>query len=118
MARKAKPKRLNRRQAIRNRCIDCSGWSSREVTNCTFNDCDLYPYRMGRGRQDPKARDQAIRRYCLWCMVGQRNEVRLCPSVNCSLHPYRMTTTGKSNSRAESAYQGATSETVSLGSMS
>jgi hypothetical protein len=32
--------------AIRLKCIDCSGWSIDEVDDCFDNDCPLYPHRM------------------------------------------------------------------------
>ena len=55
----------NRRKSIRKKCLDCSGFSPKEVTNCSFKDCALYPYRSGKGKQNPKARAKAIRKYCL-----------------------------------------------------
>jgi hypothetical protein len=82
---------LNRRKAIRERCLNCSGWSTKEVTKCEFSDCQLYPFGTGSGRQDPKARNNSIHKYCLWCMNGQRAEVSNCPSFDCSLYPYRKT---------------------------
>ncbi len=81
--------RFNRRKSIRKKCLDCSGFSPKEVTNCKFKDCALYPYRSGRGKQNPKARSEAIRKYCLWCVVDQRNEMLKCPSIDCELWPYR-----------------------------
>lgn len=83
--------KLNRRQAIRARCLDCSGASKKEVRDCPITECPLYPYRIGTGRQEPKAREKAIRSYCLECMNDQSVEVGLCPSGNCTLFPYRQT---------------------------
>jgi len=82
---------LNRRKAIRERCLNCAGWSYKEVTNCEFDDCDLHPFRSGTGKQNAKARSKAIRDYCLWCCAGQLMEVSKCPSIDCSLFPYRKT---------------------------
>ena len=87
---------LNRRKAIRERCLNCSGWSIKDVTDCEFTDCDLYPFRSGRGKQNAKARDKAIRDYCLWCMNGQRSERGRCVSKNCPLFPYRNSITDRS----------------------
>ena len=87
---------LNRRKAIRERCLNCSGWSHKEVTTCIFKDCPLYPFRSGQGKQNAKARSKAIHRYCLWCMNGQHGEVSKCPSTNCSLFPYRKVRTDRS----------------------
>ena len=84
-------KKLNRRQAIRARCYDCSGFDKTEIRECPIDDCALYPYRMATGRHDPKTRDRAIRAYCLFCMNNQRKEVSLCPSGSCPLYPYRQT---------------------------
>ena len=81
---------LNRRKAIREKCLNCSGWISKEVSNCAFVDCTLYSFRSGKGKQNPKKRDNAIRKYCLWCMNGQRSKVSKCASPDCPLFPYRM----------------------------
>ena len=80
---------LNRRKAIRERCLNCSAWIQKEVSNCSFKDCQLYPYRSGRGKQNAKERIKAIRSYCLWCMAGNKAEVSKCTSPDCSLFPYR-----------------------------
>ena len=87
---------LNRRKAIRERCLNCAGWFHKKVTNCTFIDCPLYPFRSGQGKQNAKARAKAIRKYCLWCMNGQHGEVYKCPSTNCPLFAYRKTKTDTS----------------------
>ena len=34
-------------KAIRVHCIDCSGYSPKEVRLCVIPQCPLYPYRMG-----------------------------------------------------------------------
>ncbi len=87
---------LNRRKAIRERCLNCAGWFHKEVTNCTFTGCPLYPFRSGQGKQNAKVRAKAIRNYCLWCMNGQRSEVSKCISPDCSLFPYRNSVTDRS----------------------
>lgn len=80
---------LSRRQAIHERCLNCSCWIPKEVANCNFKQCALHPYRLEKGNQDPPKRQKAIRAYCLWCMNGQVGEVTKCPSVNCSLFAYK-----------------------------
>ena len=80
---------LNRRKAIRERCLNCVGWIPSEVRGCDFTDCALHPYRMGSGKHDANERAKAIRRYCLQCCLDQPTEVRLCPCTDCSLYPYR-----------------------------
>lgn len=40
--------RLTPIKAIRQRCLDCSGGSNKEVRLCSCKDCALYPYRMGK----------------------------------------------------------------------
>ena len=81
---------LNRRKAIHQRCLNCSCWIPSEVAHCTFNDCPLYPFRTGRGKQNAKSRREAIRKYCLWCQGSQRSEVGKCVSKTCPLFPYRL----------------------------
>lgn len=80
---------LNRRQAIRERCMNCVGWIPKEVRICDFTWCALHPYRMGTGKQDAVERAVAVRLYCLDCCLDQPNEVRLCPCLDCSLYPFR-----------------------------
>ena len=38
---------MNKSQAIRTRCHECSGDSHKEVTFCCVVDCPLYPFRFG-----------------------------------------------------------------------
>ena len=38
---------MNRSQAIKAHCLECSGDSAKEVTLCVMFDCPLYPYRFG-----------------------------------------------------------------------
>ena len=80
---------LNRRKAIRERCLNCVGWIPGEVRECDCTDCALHPYRMGTDKQDADERATAIRLFCLDCCLDQPNEVRLCPCGDCSLYPYR-----------------------------
>jgi Zn-finger protein len=87
---------LNRRKAIRERCLNCSGWSHKELANCTFSDCPLYPFRSGQGKQNPKARSKAIKNFCRWCVNDQHGETSKCTSIDCSLFPYRKTRTDRS----------------------
>jgi hypothetical protein len=81
---------INRRKAIRERCLNCSGWIATEVSNCGSVDCSLYPFRSGKGKQNPKSREKALRNYCRWCMCGQRSEVSKCVSTDCPLLSFRM----------------------------
>lgn len=87
---------INRRRAIREKCLNCTGWTPSEVTNCEFTDCLLHVYRSGKGKQNAKARAKSIRAYCLWCCCDQRREVKLCPSTDCPLFPYRLTVVARS----------------------
>ena len=87
---------INRRLAIRERCLNCSGWSYVEVKNCQFVNCQLYPYRSGMGKQDAKARSKAIKKFCLYCMSGQRFEVSRCTCRDCPLFPYRQSRVDRS----------------------
>lgn len=81
---------LNRRKAIRLKCLDCSGFYEKEVRDCPINDCPLYPFRSGQGKQNPKKRDKAIKTYCRHiCMLNQKSEVTKCLSVECPLFNFR-----------------------------
>ena len=90
--------KLNRRRAIHEKCRNCSAWSTKDVAECPMTDCPLYPFRMGKGKQNPKDRNKKIRSYCLWCCNSLTSEVRLCPSVDCPLHPFRLS--GKNHQNA------------------
>jgi hypothetical protein len=35
-------------RAIRHKCLDCSCWSAKEVSECQVQDCSLYLFRFGR----------------------------------------------------------------------
>jgi hypothetical protein len=35
-------------EAVRRRCLDCSGGSPAEVRSCNFENCDLWPFRLGK----------------------------------------------------------------------
>lgn len=80
---------INRRKAIREKCLNCAAWFYPGVTNCEFTACPLYPFRMGTGRQAAKARSKAILQYCLFCMGGQQREISKCTCPDCSLYAYR-----------------------------
>lgn len=81
---------LNRRKAIRERCLNCCGWSEKEVKECHHeNDCSLFLFRTGVGKQNPEARATAIRAYCYLCCNNSRYEIYNCPNTDCSLWAYR-----------------------------
>jgi len=89
-------KDLNRKRACRETCLNCSGWVPSQVRDCTFNDCPLYSYRMGRGRQDAAERAEDIRRYCIDCQGGNSRDIGSCPTTYCPLYPYRLSTVDRS----------------------
>jgi hypothetical protein len=41
-------KLLSQGRAIREKCLECSCWSSDEVRECPATDCVLYPFRFGK----------------------------------------------------------------------
>jgi hypothetical protein len=86
---------LNRRRTIRERCLNCSGWSWKEVAECTLKDCQLHPFRTGVGRQDSKKRTKAIRDYCAWCMSTEQSA--RCVVRDCPLWCYRKSTVERPN---------------------
>lgn len=82
--------RATRRRCVAHNCFTCSGWSYSERENCKHTDCELHPYRTGKGQQDAQARNKAIRDYYLSCMNGQSGEIKGCTLYNrCALFPYR-----------------------------
>jgi len=40
-------KKLSRKKAIKDKCLDCSGGMRKEVKECCLIDCPLYPFRVG-----------------------------------------------------------------------
>lgn len=86
----------NRRKSIRERCMNCSGWSYKEISECEFSDCPLFDFRLGAGKQNSKQRSISIRKYCLWCMAGRPAEVGKCTTNDCPLFPYRQTKVDRS----------------------
>lgn len=80
---------LNRRTAIKFKCLDCSGFEYAEMRNCEHKGCSLWQFRAGRGKQDPINRDRAIKAYCLDCMLDQPYEITNCTSENCPLFIFR-----------------------------
>ena len=41
------------RKAIRAKCRDCSNYQAKEIRLCPIQDCPLWPYRMGKGKEEP-----------------------------------------------------------------
>ena len=82
---------LNRKIAIRQRCLNCSGWSTVEVELCQQTDCRLYKYRMNENNQNAKERNRDLRKYCLDCCNGSLGEVKKCPALDCPLYAFRKT---------------------------
>ena len=81
---------LGRKRAIRERCLNCHGWSIKAVRECPAGDCPLYPYRMDGGRNlKAGIRPKVIREYCLWCSDGSAREAGKCSVEDCPLWPYR-----------------------------
>ena len=77
-------KDLNRRKAIRGRCLNCSVWSPKEIENCIFaDDCQLYPFRSGKGKQDAKLRgagNKGVLPGFLLCRATLRSS-KMCQSI-------------------------------------
>jgi len=73
-------------------CLDCTGGSKADVRDCSYTDCPLFPYRMGkRPPRGTAARPlKTIRKQCIECMNGQVSLIRDCPAAECALHRYRM----------------------------
>jgi hypothetical protein len=48
----------SRLKAIRDRCLDCSGFDKAEVKACRMTKCDLHPFRMGKGNRAANMTDE------------------------------------------------------------
>jgi len=81
-------KNLNRRKAIREYCLNCSGFSLKIVKDCVIKECDLYPYRIG-DYDNSEDRSSSIRKKCLNCCNNHKPEVLKCTTSNCALWAYR-----------------------------
>ena len=84
-------------EAIRARCLDCQ-IDAVAVEGCEFgpgqfNECSLWPYRIGEqvaAETGKQSEERAIRQYCLWCCCGNRKEIAACPAEEfCALYPFR-----------------------------
>ncbi|KPJ65095.1 hypothetical protein AMJ44_11005 [candidate division WOR-1 bacterium DG_54_3] len=55
---------MNKSNAIRNKCLECSGDSPKEVTLCLTVDCPLWQFRFGYSNKDRryKQRMEAAKR--------------------------------------------------------
>jgi hypothetical protein len=91
-----KVKYLNRRKAIREKCLNCAGWCLAEIRDCDLTECTLHPYRTGNGNQAAKSREKAIRDYCLWCCAGKHIAVTQCAAKDCPLFAFRKKRVDKS----------------------
>ena len=49
-------------KAIREKCIDCSGGSHKEVKLCPATQCPIYPFRMGKNPFHSRASDNVRQR--------------------------------------------------------
>ncbi len=61
---------MNKSQAIKANCLDCSGGSPKEVTLCHIVYCPLYPFRFGysiRDKRYKKRMEAAERNYAEDC---------------------------------------------------
>lgn len=79
--------RLNRREAIACYCLIDSGEES--VKKCSCTGCVFYPYRTGRGKQNPEERDLAIKLMCMWCKLDDARAISECTDSDCPLHPFK-----------------------------
>ncbi|HBM15778.1 MAG TPA: hypothetical protein DD381_05460 [Lentisphaeria bacterium] len=77
---------MNRRKAIKARCLDCSGGEIADVWNCKCPDCKLYPYRaeckMPSGRLSIA---KIIKEYCQWSQQSAKGQ-KLCTEPYCAFN--------------------------------
>lgn len=90
-------------KAIRARCLDCSGFSVKEVRDCTHDDCPLHQYRFGHRPSEGATLTpmKAIRAHCLGCCNGSATEVRLCTAEGCALQAFKSGHKPKMNNYTE-----------------
>lgn len=79
-------------EAIRKYCLECTGKSYNDITNCELKNCMLYKFRLGKGRPSVKI----VNKFCRECMGAGFNGsgtvvklVRDCSSFDCKLHSFR-----------------------------
>jgi len=80
-------------EPTKERCVNRCDSSFVEADRCRMTECQLYPFRSGKGRQDAKAQSKAIRDYCSWCMATER--ASRCIVMDCPLFCYRKSTVGR-----------------------
>ena len=76
-------------KAIRKHCLSCCCDQAAEVRLCPVNDCELYPYRFGKG---PDVKPEltplrSIRANCVECS-GSGKAASVCGIEACVLLPY------------------------------
>lgn len=86
---------LTARRAVRLFCLECVGFSPKEVRECQGDrlieggSCPLFEYRLGKKRPKIKVILQNCR-HCMGQGKGQAmTDIEACPSNRCSLWPYR-----------------------------
>lgn len=83
-------------RSMRAYCLDCTGGEKAGVRTCSYSDCPLHPYRVGK--RPPKGAAttpmRTIRKQCLECCSGAPSEVRKRPANACSIHQ-KMAATGE-----------------------
>lgn len=52
-----KQRKLTAMSAIKEKCMECGGWSYKELKLCPATDCALWPFRFGR---NPKKGDLTL----------------------------------------------------------
>jgi hypothetical protein len=109
---------LNRRRAIKERCIDCSGYSTRQVRECWNHDCELYPFRTGdMDNHTANERKRAIQVLCRDnCMEGTSTDVSRCSSPDCPLYAFRMSRIDRSVELPSQRINPGTLESTPVGS--
>ena len=80
---------LSKAKAIKHRCFVCSDFSTKQVKECSHDNCQLFPYRRGKNPYDGRTRSQAIRNHCIWCSGNEPKMVRYCSSDTCPLYSHR-----------------------------
>jgi len=81
-------KKLTRKKAIKEFCLQCMNGNLHEVGLCVDKKCSLYKFRIKTGRG---SRARAIRSQCVECTVSNMATIRKCSfNGECALFDYRM----------------------------
>lgn len=81
---------LSKTKAIKLKCLDCSGFDRSSVKECVIEDCELYPYRLGKNPHTSKQRNNNMKLHCVNCSGGNKPNIKRCTVETCPLYYHRI----------------------------